>query len=87
MGWPKAQVYVPGLDVTFRWGRGDGFMLVLRGKRAFSDEGPVVARPPVDSGGWVDNRDLHTVIDRYVREHYADWHRGNGPIAPAANAM
>jgi hypothetical protein len=77
---------VPGLDVTFRWGRGDGFMLVLRGKRALSDDGPVVAKTSVDASGWVDNPDLHAVIDRSVREYYADWHRGNGPITPATSA-
>jgi hypothetical protein len=79
-------VYVPGLDITFRWGRGDGFMVLLRGRRAFSDEGPVVAKTAVDAGGWVDNRDLHAVIDRYIREHYTEWHRANGPITPTATS-
>ncbi|HEX7659181.1 MAG TPA: hypothetical protein VF444_06825 [Pseudonocardiaceae bacterium] len=86
MGWPKAQVYVPGLDITFRWGRGDGFMVILRGKRAFADEGPVVGKAPVDAMGWMDNRDLYATVDRYVRDHHPEWHRANGPVRPATDA-
>lgn len=87
MGWPRAQVYVSWIDVTFRWGRGDGYMELLRGKRAFADEGPVIAKTAVNPAGWVDNSDLYATVDRYVRENYADQHRAHGPVRPAPNAI
>ena len=88
MGLPRANIYLPGLDLTFRWGRGDGFMVVRAGMHPLNDsESNLVERVAVDQRGWTDNQDLYKAIDRYVRERHPEWHRVHGPISPSPNAV
>lgn len=80
MSLPLARSYVQSLDLTFRWGRGDGYLDVLRGHRQGYDDTGLIERVPVDRCGWVDTADVYRVANAWLARNRPDWHRTYGHI-------
>jgi len=60
-------------------------MFVLRGKRAFADEGPIVDQTPVDQRGWVDTPHVYTAVNKYLAAKHAEWVQRHGPVKPPSH--
>jgi len=77
---PLARSYVHGLDLTFRWGRGDGFLDVLRGCQDGYELTGLVERVRVDSRGWVDTAEVYRVVNAWIARNRPQWHSTYGHV-------
>ncbi|WP_199444091.1 hypothetical protein [Umezawaea beigongshangensis] len=93
-GLPRSAVYVPGVNLSFIWSRGDAFQRVVPGNWRDNDvlalldagAGEQFERFATSKKGWVDNVDVYREINAWLRARAPDWLKRNGLVTPEYRA-